>query len=178
MKRSILLLDEPTNHLDFETVEALGAALRLFPGTVFFISHDRTFVNMIATEIVQVAQGSVKRYGGRYADYVYHLEHELRQELTESSNGKPAATKEPSEYHRRKQQESTTRKLAGRIKRSEAQQETYRAEKEKLEAEIAANPLVWTPTLTQRLDALTRLLREEERVWLELQEQLSSLSSS
>ncbi len=83
-KRSVLLLDEPTNHLDFDTVEALGAALRQFQGTVFFISHDRTFVNMVATEIVEVKQGAVVQYPGSYADYVYHLERAVRRALTHS----------------------------------------------------------------------------------------------
>ena len=84
-KSSILLLDEPTNHLDFETVEALGAALHRFQGTVFFISHDRTFVNMIATQILEVKNGSVVHYAGSYADYVYHLEKQVRRELKEGA---------------------------------------------------------------------------------------------
>ncbi|MDP8230019.1 MAG: ABC-F family ATP-binding cassette domain-containing protein, partial [Candidatus Gorgyraea atricola] len=56
-RNDVLLLDEPTNHLDFETVEAFGKALKAFNGTVFFISHDRTFVNMLATRIVEVKDG-------------------------------------------------------------------------------------------------------------------------
>ena len=84
MKSSVLLLDEPTNHLDFETVEALGAALHQFKGTLFFISHDRTFVNMIATQILEVKEGKVLHYAGSYADYVYHLELQVRRELSAS----------------------------------------------------------------------------------------------
>ncbi len=80
-KNSVLLLDEPTNHLDFETVEALGAALRQFQGTLFLISHDRTFVNMIATQILEVKNGAVVQYPGSYSDYVYHLENQIRREL-------------------------------------------------------------------------------------------------
>jgi len=81
MKSSALLLDEPTNHLDFETVEALGSALRRFQGTVFFISHDRTFVNMVATQILEVKDSAVVHYAGNYTDYVYHLELQVRREL-------------------------------------------------------------------------------------------------
>lgn len=183
MKRSVLLLDEPTNHLDFETVEALGAALRQFQGTLFFISHDRTFVNLVATEIVQVAQGAVAKYPGSYADYVYRLENDVRRELTadQGTGAAPAAgavraAKKPSDYHARKQRESTRRKLAGQIKRSEAQQAQYRQEKEALEAEMAADPMAWTPALTQRCDELARLLQEEERRWVDLTEQLEALS--
>jgi len=80
-KSSVLLLDEPTNHLDFETVEALGAALRRYQGTLFFISHDRTFVNMVATQILEVKNGAVVQYAGSYADYVYHMETQVRREL-------------------------------------------------------------------------------------------------
>ncbi len=178
MKRSVLLLDEPTNHLDFETVESLGAALRQFPGTIFFISHDRTFVNMVATEIVEVKSGSVVRYPGSYADYVYHLEHEVRDELTadqSSGAGAPRAAKEPSDYHLRKQRESTRRKLAGQIKRSEGQQAAHRKEKDALEAELASNPTAWNRELSDRVKQLMQSLAEEERRWLELTEQLEAL---
>lgn len=76
-KSDILLLDEPTNHLDFETVEALAAALKDYQGTVFFISHDRTFVNMLATAIIEVKDGVVRKYPGTYEEYVYHLEQQM-----------------------------------------------------------------------------------------------------
>src|SRR5262249_27989027 len=52
-KFPVLLLDEPTNHLDFETVEALAAALKTYDGTILFTSHDRTFVSIVATDIIE-----------------------------------------------------------------------------------------------------------------------------
>jgi ATP-binding cassette subfamily F protein 3 len=58
-KYPVLLLDEPTNHLDFETVEALAAALRGYNGTLFFTSHDRTFVSLVATQIIEVRDGNL-----------------------------------------------------------------------------------------------------------------------
>ena len=72
---------ERENPPGFETVEALGAALHKFQGTVFFISHDRTFVQMVATQILEVKNGAVVHYAGSYADYVYHLEQEVRKQL-------------------------------------------------------------------------------------------------
>jgi ATP-binding cassette subfamily F protein 3 len=176
MKRSVLLLDEPTNHLDFETVEALGAALRLFQGTIFFISHDRTFVNLVASEIVEVKDGAVVRYPGSYAEYVYHLELRVRQELAGDPGGSsdgPRAARAPSAYHLRKQQASAARALAGRIKRSEEQQASYRAEKDALEAELMAHPAAWNRALTTRFEELTQLLQDEERRWIQLNEQLN-----
>jgi ATP-binding cassette subfamily F protein 3 len=175
MKRNVLLLDEPTNHLDFETVEALGAALRQFPGTMFFISHDRTFVNMVATQIVEVNNGAVVHYPGSYADYVYRMEKQVRQELeTEDGDGLEAAptTREPSQYHVRKQRESARRKLAGQIKRCEEQQAAYRKEKDSLETEMAANPSTWSRERTDRCTELATLIQEEERRWIDLNEQM------
>ncbi len=80
----VLLLDEPTNHLDFETVEAMGAALGKFNGTVFVVSHDRTFVNLIANEIWEVGGGLVKRVLGSYEDYVWQKEQQAEMESKSS----------------------------------------------------------------------------------------------
>lgn len=180
MKRSVLMLDEPTNHLDFETVESLGAALRQFSGTVFFISHDRTFVNMTATEIIEVKDGSIVRYPGSYADYVYHLENQVRSELEGGQNEPEAALrkgKTTSGYHLRKQRESGRRKLAGQLRRCEEQQAAYKKEKEDLEAEMAANPQAWSRELGQRFDALTRLINSEEQRWIGLTEAMEKLNT-
>jgi len=76
-KPDVLILDEPTNHLDFETVEALGEALAGFNGTIIFTSHDRTFANMLATEIVEINEGRVRRNYHSYEDYVAKLEKRL-----------------------------------------------------------------------------------------------------
>jgi ATP-binding cassette, subfamily F, member 3 len=82
-KSDVLLLDEPTNHLDFQTVEAMGQALREFNGTVFVVSHDRTFANLLATEIWEVQGGNVKRVLGTYEDYVWQKEQEAVSLSTE-----------------------------------------------------------------------------------------------
>jgi ATP-binding cassette subfamily F protein 3 len=76
-KSDVLLLDEPTNHLDFETVDALATALKTYAGTVLFISHDRIFVNTLATSILEVKDGKIQLYPGTYEEYVYHLETEM-----------------------------------------------------------------------------------------------------
>jgi ATP-binding cassette, subfamily F, member 3 len=78
-KKDILLLDEPTNHLDFETVEALAKALGETNMTVIFISHNRTFVSLLADGIVEVKNGKIKRYLHDYNNYVYHLRQEMQE---------------------------------------------------------------------------------------------------
>jgi ATP-binding cassette, subfamily F, member 3 len=67
---ALLCLDEPTNHLDLASREVLEAALAGFPGTIVFISHDRYFINRIATAVVEVAHGTLTRYLGSYDDYI------------------------------------------------------------------------------------------------------------
>lgn len=79
-KSDVLLLDEPTNHLDFETVEAMGAALGEFSGTVVVVSHDRTFVNLLASEIWEVKEGKVNIVLGSYEDYVWQKEQEATKQ--------------------------------------------------------------------------------------------------
>jgi ATP-binding cassette, subfamily F, member 3 len=67
---ALLCLDEPTNHLDLASREVLEAALAGFPGTIVFISHDRYFINRIATVVVEVAGRVLTRYAGSYDDFL------------------------------------------------------------------------------------------------------------
>ncbi|CAM4030700.1 hypothetical protein METH109765_18910 [Mesobacillus thioparans] len=66
---NLLILDEPTNHLDIDSIETLEAALDDFKGTIFFISHDRYFINKIGERVVAVEDGGLKSYEGNYDDY-------------------------------------------------------------------------------------------------------------
>ena len=67
---ALLCLDEPTNHLDLASREVLESALAEFPGTIVFISHDRYFINRIATVVVEIAGGVLTPYTGSYDDYL------------------------------------------------------------------------------------------------------------
>lgn len=80
-KNDILLLDEPTNHLDFETVELLALALREYTGTLFFVSHDRTFADTVATSILEVADRAIRLYPGLYEDYVFYQRNRVKKDL-------------------------------------------------------------------------------------------------
>ena len=66
----ILLLDEPTNHLDIETIEWLERALLEFAGAVLFVSHDRTFIDRLASRIIELDRGNLRTFPGSYADYL------------------------------------------------------------------------------------------------------------
>jgi ATP-binding cassette subfamily F protein 3 len=79
-KNDVLILDEPNTHLDFETTESLALALKEFSGTVFFVSHDRTFVKTVATKIIEVFDKKIQVYAGNYEDYVYHKRLEIEKQ--------------------------------------------------------------------------------------------------
>src|SRR6266849_4563136 len=72
---NVLLLDEPTNHLDLDSKEVLLDALVDYGGTLVFVSHDRYFVERLATKIVEVGNGTAIVYPGTYKEFLWHKEH-------------------------------------------------------------------------------------------------------
>ena len=68
---NFLMLDEPTNHLDIESKEVLLHALQQYSGTIFFVSHDRDFLNHLATRILELTPNGIESYSGNYDDYLY-----------------------------------------------------------------------------------------------------------
>jgi ATPase subunit of ABC transporter with duplicated ATPase domains len=69
-KPNVLILDEPTNHLDLEAIEALVAALVAYEGTLIFVSHDRWFVNELATRIIEITPQGLRDFSGSYDEYL------------------------------------------------------------------------------------------------------------
>jgi len=84
---NFLLLDEPTNHLDLQAKDVLLEALQKFSGTVVFVSHDRYFIDKLATRIFQIEGGGLYDYPGNYEDFLW------QKERRESGDGSP------SEFH-------------------------------------------------------------------------------
>lgn len=131
LRRSpILLLDEPTNHLDFDTVEALTEALKQYPGTVVVVSHDRSFIGRISSQILEIRDGRAEIYPGTYDEYLWSLEKgALRDRHTESepkTESKSApAPKPPSESRGgdRKKWHAEARELERKISKNESQVE-------------------------------------------------------
>lgn len=80
---NLLILDEPTNHLDIDSIETLEEALEDFKGTLFFISHDRYFINKIGERIIAVEDHSLKSYPGNYDDYKSEKEKMSQQDSKE-----------------------------------------------------------------------------------------------
>ncbi|WP_284335626.1 ribosomal protection-like ABC-F family protein [Comamonas sp. NoAH] len=80
MKPDVLLLDEPTNHLDLDSIDWLESLLIEFKGSVVTITHDRAFLDRIATRIVELDRGHLQSYPGNFAQYLVQKEEQLHQE--------------------------------------------------------------------------------------------------
>ncbi len=111
---NLLLLDEPTNHLDIASREALEDALSGYDGTLLIVSHDRYFINRMATRILRLTENGCISVDGNYDDYA--------EKFSVSSGAETAPAEKPARenvYKRRKEQESLRRKAAGRVRRAE-----------------------------------------------------------
>ena len=174
-EHNILVLDEPGNHLDVDTIESLAEALLEYEGTVIFTSHDRHFTSRVATCIVEVRDGRVVNYSGKYEDYVYKVNKEIEageRELASQKAKLPQAVLKPAAAEQKpaakisqdpakeiKVVEKTISQLDGQKRSLNSRLEKCDdiAEMEKLEKEIA--------------EVTTRLTEAEDR-WSELNEQL------
>ncbi len=85
---NFLLLDEPTNHLDIPSKEILLKALKEYKGTIFFVSHDHSFINELATHIIELSRDGARKYEGNYDSYLYHKQ--LMHSQTEETMDKPS----------------------------------------------------------------------------------------
>jgi ATP-binding cassette subfamily F protein 3 len=139
---SFLLLDEPTNHLDLAARDVVEAALAAFPGTLCFISHDRYFINRVATRVIEVQPGGlVADYPG---DYDYYLWKKAQAAEAEAAPGADGETQEAtSDRNAARDRDREARKVA--------QRESSRRAKEaaRLENEIHA-----AETRMKEIDAL------------------------
>jgi ATP-binding cassette subfamily F protein 3 len=178
-KKPVLVLDEPTNHLDFETVEALGEALSKFEGTVLFVSHDRTFVNMAATQIIEVHEGRVRVVPGTYADYVEGLQTRARA----SASPKRAAPKTAEEsanaaaaHAERRRRKNERDRATKALREVEGRMAKLAEERATIVAEVARDPSTPRHDLYERLAQIDHDTAAAEPQWLELQAKIESLA--
>jgi len=116
-KANVLILDEPTNHLDLDSKEVLENALIDYPGTLLFVSHDRYFINRIATKVVELSQNGSTEYLGEYDYYVEKkLEQEELAKLAQEEAGKQMSKTETSDK-KSYQQDKESKKLERQRKR-------------------------------------------------------------
>jgi ATP-binding cassette subfamily F protein uup len=113
----VLLLDEPTNHLDLDSIEWLEGLLRDFKGSVITITHDRRFLDNVATRIVELDRGQLRSYPGNFGAYLLQKEEQLAQEATLNARADKLLAQE--EVWIRKGVEARRTRAQGRIVRLE-----------------------------------------------------------
>lgn len=129
---NFLLMDEPTNHIDMRTKEILENALIAYQGTLLFISHDRYFLNRVATKVYNFTPTGIEVTLGNYDDYIHYKDEAALRESLEAEKNRTVVTKTRQKADRKKQKEQ---EAAFRGKKKELK--TVEADIERLENEIA-----------------------------------------
>jgi len=158
---NFLILDEPTNHLDLFSKEILEEALRDFPGTVLYISHDRYFINSTATKILELHATGVTEYLGNY-DYYIQKKADLSTDKASSVLSKSGSQK--NEWQQKKEEEAAARKLEARKKRLEEAISKIELMIESYESqlaldEIGRDPVAAAEIFTKKTDREEELLK-------------------
>jgi ATP-binding cassette, subfamily F, member 3 len=133
MPSNFLLLDEPTNHLDMRAKDVLLTALEEYTGTVVFVSHDRYFIDRLATRVFEIEDGEVTVYPGNYEDYLWRKAGGGQAPPVTGLNGRPAAQAGLAPASKAPEKRVNPLKL----EKMEKQRKALEQEVARLEAEIA-----------------------------------------
>lgn len=157
-KANFLILDEPTNHLDIFSKEILESALNHYTGTVFFVSHDRYFINKTAHRIMDLSNHTLLNYLGNY-DYYLEKKEEMEQRVQTPETVEETAREESEnklDWQKQKQEQARLRKIANELKKAED-------EIEKIEQRISEiDNLCQDPAVATNSARLNELSQERE----------------
>ena len=171
---NFLILDEPTNHLDIDSKEVLENALIDFDGTLLFVSHDRYFINRVATHVLELSENGSTLYLGDYDYYVEkkaEVEVSQAEELLTSNQAKEASS--VNDYQAQKESQKEARKLMRQIESLEAEIEELETQSQAIsEQMLEINDAEKLMELQAKLDKISRRQEEAMLEWEELSEQV------
>lgn len=171
---NFLILDEPTNHLDIDSKEVLENALIDFDGTLLFVSHDRYFINRVATHVLELSENGSTLYLG---DYDYYVEKKAEVEMSQteeaSTNNQAKEANSVNDYQAQKESQKEVRKLMRQIENLEAEIEELESQSQAIsEQMLETNDAEKLMELQAELDKISNRQEEAMLEWEELSEQL------
>ena len=171
---NFLILDEPTNHLDIDSKEVLENALIDFDGTLLFVSHDRYFINRVATHVLELSEKGSTLFLG---DYDYYVEKKAEVEMSqteETSTSNQAKEESPvNDYQAQKESQKEVRKLMRQIENLEAEIEELESQSQAIaEQMLETNDADKLMELQAELDKISHRQEEAMLEWEELSEQV------
>lgn len=171
---NFLILDEPTNHLDIDSKEVLENALIDFDGTLLFVSHDRYFINRVATQVLELSENGSTLYLGDYDYYVNkkaELEATQMQEVLLTNQEKESAS--AIDYQTQKESQKELRKMMRQIENLETEIEELETQSQAIsEQMLETNDAEKLMELQVELDKISHRQEEAMLEWEELSEQV------
>ncbi len=173
-----LVLDEPTNHLDLDSKEVLENALLDFPGTIIFVSHDRYFINRIATKVIELASDDATLFLGDY-DYYLEKKEEMEELALENAVVENTVVTKVNTSTIDKEAKKKERQLRRQLEELESRMPTVDAEITIIEEKLCEPEIFQDHEAVQQLQIELDQLKEKQdnlsNEWLELQEQLEEI---
>lgn len=162
---NLLILDEPTNHLDIESIETFEEALEKFKGTIFFISHDRYFINKIGERVIAIEDNKFKSYLGNY-DYYKEIQDRLQLEKDINDVQKEKIKKK----EKKKKEIDEAKKRESEIKKLETKIQKLESELEEVELTMSNSELHYEELneLFAKKEVLSEELERVMKAWIEL----------
>lgn len=192
---NLLVLDEPTNHLDIHSKDVLLEALEAFGGTVVFVSHDRGFIEKLATKVLHLEPGKFMYYPGNYQYYMEQVEKQAGGEslplasaagassATPSNGGSPRNAPESSvsstqlSWEEQKKRDAERRKIEREVEKLEKEIEELENKKSELETKMG-DPAVYSngekaKAVQREIDSVAAQIDEKTAAWEEASEKLA-----